>query len=62
MIIPIRCFTCGKPVANLWDQYCKMVEQGIEPHQALETLHIRRYCCRRMFLAHVDQIDMLLKF
>ena len=27
MIIPIRCFTCGKPIAHLYDEYLKMIEQ-----------------------------------
>lgn len=27
MIIPIRCFTCNKPIAHLWNDYVDMVEQ-----------------------------------
>ena len=27
MIIPIRCFTCGKPIAHLYNEYLKMIEQ-----------------------------------
>ena len=26
MIIPIRCFTCGKPVAHLYDQYMELIK------------------------------------
>ena len=26
MIIPIRCFTCGKPVAHLWDKYLEKLQ------------------------------------
>jgi DNA-directed RNA polymerase subunit N (RpoN/RPB10) len=26
MIIPIRCFTCGKVIGNKWDQYLKLLE------------------------------------
>ena len=25
MIIPIRCFTCGKTIAHLWDDYISQV-------------------------------------
>jgi len=21
MIIPVRCFTCGKPIANFWEEF-----------------------------------------
>lgn len=27
MIIPIRCFTCGKVIADKWDYYIKEVEK-----------------------------------
>jgi len=27
MIIPIRCFTCGKVLANKWTAYTKMIEE-----------------------------------
>ena len=26
MIIPIRCFTCGKPIAHLYDEYMKLIQ------------------------------------
>lgn len=28
MIIPIRCYTCGKVVADLWEPYLKLVQEG----------------------------------
>ena len=27
MIIPIRCFTCGKVTGDKWDGYCKIVKE-----------------------------------
>jgi DNA-directed RNA polymerase subunit N (RpoN/RPB10) len=27
MIIPIRCFTCGKVIAHLWETYIKMIKE-----------------------------------
>lgn len=27
MIIPIRCFTCGKPIAHLYDEYIKLIQK-----------------------------------
>jgi|UniRef100_A0A6C0BMP4 DNA-directed RNA polymerase subunit N (RpoN/RPB10) len=26
MIIPMVCFSCGRPIAHLWDQYLKLVK------------------------------------
>ena len=28
MIIPIRCFTCGKCVAHLWEDYNKKIQES----------------------------------
>lgn len=30
MIIPVRCFTCGKVIAHLYDEYVQRVEQNHE--------------------------------
>ncbi|MCD6514206.1 MAG: DNA-directed RNA polymerase subunit N [Candidatus Asgardarchaeia archaeon] len=62
MIIPIRCFTCGKVIGHLWEKYAKRVAAGEPPGKVLDDLGIKRYCCRRMFLTHVDLIDEILKF
>lgn len=62
MIIPIRCFTCGKVIGNKWNQYLKYLEQGKEINEALELLGLKRYCCRRMLITHVDLIEKLLQY
>lgn len=28
MIIPIRCFTCGKPIAHLYDEYINLIQKN----------------------------------
>jgi DNA-directed RNA polymerase I, II, and III subunit RPABC5 len=61
MIIPIRCFSCGKVVGNLWEQYVEKVTA--EPDckgRILDELGLRRICCRRMLLTHVDLMDKML--
>lgn len=58
MIIPIRCFSCGKPIAHLWEEYREQVEKGEDKKKALDSLGLKRYCCRAMFLGHVDLIDL----
>lgn len=62
MIIPVRCFTCGKVIGNSYDRYLDMLREGKTPKEALDTLGFSRYCCRRMYLTHVELIDDLLYF
>lgn len=84
MIIPIRCYTCGKPVGNKWEAYQELVKTYKNPKKfpdivdhgefhiqaggiskgkktpegkALDILGLKRYCCRRMLLTHVNIID-----
>ncbi len=54
MIIPIRCMSCNKPVAHLWEKYKERVEKGEERKSVLDDLGLERYCCRALFLGHVD--------
>lgn len=128
MIIPIRCFTCGKIVGNKWEAYLGLLQaeytEGWEQmlkllfvieqdglsdpfppfrnqscwcndiyknrhsplirifkiclssvlwirtnillfflfSDALDALGLKRYCCRRMLLSHVDLIEKLLNY
>ena len=62
MIIPIRCMTCGKPVGHLWEKYQKQVEAGASPKAVLDSLGLERYCCRALFLTHVDMVDKIGQF
>ena len=54
MIIPIRCFTCGYPIAAKWEEFIERVKKGEDPRKVLDDLGIKRYCCRRMLLSHID--------
>ena len=54
MIIPVRCFTCGKVTAQHWEEYVHRVAAGEDPATVLTHLGYARYCCRRMFLTNVD--------
>ena len=62
MIIPIRCFTCGRLIADKWEEYSRRVRQGEDPDIVLDSMGLKRYCCRRMLLSHVDIIDDILQF
>ncbi|MBT4539767.1 DNA-directed RNA polymerase subunit N [Candidatus Woesearchaeota archaeon] len=57
MIIPIRCFSCGKPLAQFWEEYSERVDKGEDPKKILDSLGIERYCCRGIFVGHVELID-----
>ncbi len=62
MIIPIRCFSCGKPIAHLWEEYKERAANGEEVKEVLDSLKLERYCCRAMFLGQVDLIDTTAQF
>ena len=54
MLIPIRCFTCGKPIGHLWEDYQKQAKGGKNKGVVLDSLGLERYCCRTIFLTHRD--------
>ena len=76
MIIPIKCFTCGKVLANKYKYYqtkCKeykIINNKDESIQyltrnnmnktiegkILDDLQLKKMCCRRHMLTHVDII------
>lgn len=62
MIVPIRCFTCGRLIADKWEEYSRRIRQGEDPTVVLDDMRLKRYCCRRMLLSHVDIIDDILQF
>ena len=62
MIIPVRCFTCGKVVSDKWEDFTTRVKAGEDPKKVLDSLGVSRYCCRRMILAHIEISDNILRF
>ncbi len=62
MIIPIRCFSCGKLIAHVYEPYLEAIKKGESSEEAFEKLGIKRWCCRRMIVSHINLIDDLLKF
>eukprot|EP01134_Creolimax_fragrantissima_P001929 CFRG1929T1 len=62
MIIPVRCFTCGKVIGNKWTTYLSLLAAEYSEGDAMDELGLSRYCCRRMVLTHVDLIEKLLEY
>lgn len=76
MIIPVRCVTCNKMIADKWNKYLELINKDgkgkpksmISIHVtdyktdspelvAFKKLGIKRYCCRRHLLSHIDLIN-----
>ena len=61
MIIPIRCFSCGKLISDKWEDFARRVKSGESAGTVMDSLGVTRYCCRSMLLSHVEIIDEILK-
>jgi len=74
MIVPIRCFTCGRVMADICDYYerekAKIEEnKDIDPmYKSFEKIHtghilndlgLKRYCCRRNLIANIDMMNII---
>ncbi|MCL5782744.1 MAG: DNA-directed RNA polymerase subunit N [Candidatus Thermoplasmatota archaeon] len=71
MIIPVRCFSCGRVIASDYVKFNEKLKEikgtGREPTpdemaRTMDDLGLHRYCCRRMVLSHTDLIDEVLPF
>lgn len=62
MLVPVRCFTCGNLIADKFEDYQSKARAGGDPAAALDSLGIRRYCCRRMMLTSVETIRQIVPF
>ena len=75
MIIPVKCFTCGKVLADKYEFYLSQVRKKKENRnmevdkviyltkefidktpegEVMDLLGLKKMCCRRHMLAHVD--------
>lgn len=72
MIIPVKCFTCGKIIGNKYKTYLLEISKDTETDVryldtsnvkkttagiALDNIGLKDICCRRHFLTHVDIIS-----
>jgi len=62
-MIPVRCFTCGKVIGHLWEEYKRRVdEEGEDSGKVMSEFGVERYCCRQVFLSNVDLIKEINQF
>lgn len=59
MIIPVRCFTCGKVVGHMLGRYNDLKEAGMNDVDVYKTLGLRRICCKRMLMTCVSASDQM---
>lgn len=57
MQFPVRCLSCGKVIGDKWEEFQDRVEEGEDKGEVLDDLGVEKYCCRTVFLTHVESID-----
>lgn len=63
MYVPIRCFSCGKPVGHLWEDFQERTNKVPEDarntarKKFLDEKGLERYCCRATLMTHLDLED-----
>jgi len=62
MLIPVRCFTCGNLIAGKYAEYSNRVKAGEEPSKVMDSLNVKRYCCRRMFISSIETIYQIIPY
>ena len=51
-----------KVIGNKWDTDLDLLQADYAEKDALDALELKRYCCRRMVMCHVDLIEKLLNY
>ncbi len=62
MLVPVRCFTCGNLVADKLEDYQNRIRAGEDNAKVLDSLNVKRYCCRRMLITSVETIQQVIPF
>lgn len=62
MIIPVRCFTCGRVIGADYERFTERTGQGEDGKAVLNALGVDRFCCRRMILSHVDLVGAAARY
>jgi len=57
MQFPVRCPSCGKVLSDKYEEFKERTEDGEDAKEVLDDLGVEKYCCRTVFLTHVESID-----
>lgn len=62
MIIPVRCYTCNKILADKYRKYQMLMKEGkMSPQDILEKeLKLHRYCCKTVITGHIDIVENII--
>lgn len=61
-MFPIRCYSTGRPIGHLWEEYDERVKKGEDPQKVLDDLGVYNYATRQVFIGNVELIDEVAKF
>ncbi len=61
-MLPVRCFTCNKVLANKGQTYEKLKRDEKPMDEIWQTLGLTRMCCRMIMISHVDLTDKMLDY
>ena len=62
MLVPVRCCSCNKIIGGSYEEFIERKENGDNPAEIMDDLGIKRFCCRKIFVSHLDLIDELLPY
>ena len=62
MLVPVRCFSCNKVIGGSYEEFIERKENGENAAEVMDDLGIKRYCCMKIFVSHLDLIDELLPY
>ena len=57
MQFPVRCPSCGKVISDKYEEFEERTDDGEDAKEVLDDLGVQKYCCRTVFLTHVESID-----
>ena len=52
-MIPVRCVTCNKIIAHLYELYLEKITRD-SPNNVLNELGLHKYCCRKTFITNIS--------
>lgn len=62
MMVPIRCFSCGKPIAQFWDAYEQGLKKGKKAKDLLDSFGLERFCCRQALMSNAELVRQVGQF